>query len=205
VGWPRGSASKCQLGAGAKGKSREHCKPVAKWRAGIQCATWDAHSGANVCIIVEPQELGYRLAELPDDRPTVENEVRVLAWIVRDDGLLVSLAPAFFSSDSLNDLCGNVRQKVTWGTRLGGVPRWIQSAKEGPGSDWQFAGQLDSTYSFLRPPKIRHTWISDDPECWEGRTHVGEGPNFGDGGIAYLFLQQQPSGMPRCCLFWQCL
>src|SRR5262249_14777262 len=35
------------------------------------CDTWDAHSGANACIVVEPEELGPRLAELPDDRPIV--------------------------------------------------------------------------------------------------------------------------------------
>jgi hypothetical protein len=51
------------------------------------CATWDARSGANACIIVELEELGHRLSDLPDDRPAVENEVRVLAWIEKDDGL----------------------------------------------------------------------------------------------------------------------
>src|ERR1700686_2452335 len=56
------------------------------------CATWDAHSGANACIIVEPEDLGQRQVELPDDQPTVENEVRVLAWIEKDDGLPTSLA-----------------------------------------------------------------------------------------------------------------
>ena len=70
-------------------------------------------------------------------------------------------------------------------------------------TDWQFAGQLDSTHSFLRPPKLRHAWISEDCERFEGRTHFGEGPNFGDGGIAYLFLRQA-AGMPRGCLLWQC-
>jgi hypothetical protein len=176
------------------------------------CPTWDAHSGANACIIVEPEELEHRPAELPDDRPTMENEVRVLAWIERDDGLPESLAPAFFLWDSLNRLSDDVRRKVTWGTRLGGVPRWFQgrvpcwfqSPEGAPGSDWQFAGQLDSTYSFLRPPKTRHSWISDDPERWEGRTHVAEWQNLGDGGIGYLFLHRL-GGTPRCCLFWECL
>jgi hypothetical protein len=167
------------------------------------CKTWDAHSGANSCIVVEPEQLGHRLTELPGDRPTVENEVRVLAWIEKDDGLPGSLAPAFFSSDSLNKLSNDLRQKVTTGTRLGGVPYWIQSPEEGPGPNWQFAGQLDGTYNFLRPPTIRHAWISDDPNRWEGRTHVGQGPNFGDGGIAYLFLHEV-GGMPECCAFWQC-
>ena len=58
------------------------------------CATWDAQSGANACIIVEPEELGHALTDLPGDRPTVENEVRVLAWIEKDDGLPMSLAPS---------------------------------------------------------------------------------------------------------------
>jgi len=167
------------------------------------CATWEAHAGANACIIVEPEELGEGPAALPDDEPSIENEVRVLAWIEMDDGLPASLASSFFSSDGLDSLADDIRERVTWGTRLGGVPRWIQSPDEGPGPGWRFVGQFDSSYSFLNPPKTRHDWISDDPDRWEGRTHVGQGPNFGDGGIAYLFLHQT-GGKPHGCLLWQC-
>jgi hypothetical protein len=166
------------------------------------CATWDARSGANTCVIVEPEELGHRPTEPPHDRPTVEHEVRVLGWIEKDDGVPTSLAPAFFASHSLDQLSDDVRRRITWATRLGGVPRWLQGPEDGTGPDWQFAGQFDSTHSFLRPPKLRHGWISEDSERFEDRTHVGAGPNFGDGGIAYLFLHR--GGMPRGCLLWQC-
>lgn len=33
-------------------------------------------------------------------------------------------------------------------------------------------------------------WIEADEEGWEGRTHYGEGPNYGGGAIAYLFLKK---------------
>jgi hypothetical protein len=168
------------------------------------CASWEAHSGANACLVVEPEELGHRPSELPDDQPVVDNEVRVLTWIERDDGLEASLMPAFFSSHSFDHMSDEVLGRVTWGTRLGGMPRWLQSAEEGPGADWQFVGQLGSTHSFLRPPTTRHAWISEDPDRWEGRTHLGRGPNFGDGGIAYLFLLRA-GGTPRACMLWQCL
>jgi len=167
------------------------------------CSTWDARCGANACFVVDPEELGDGPAELPDDGPLVENEVVVAQWIERDDGLPTSLTPAFFSADGLNSVGDDIRKKVSWGTRLGGVPRWIQTPEQGPGSGWQFVGQLDSTHSFLTPPKVEETWIWEDRERWESRTHAGQGPNFGDGGIAYLFLRHLDAA-PQGCVFWQC-
>ena len=33
------------------------------------CSTWDGCSGANACFVVEPEDLGHALAELPGDLP----------------------------------------------------------------------------------------------------------------------------------------
>jgi len=167
------------------------------------CETWDANSGANACFVVESENLGDTLSALPNDTPLVENEVRVRTWIERDDGLPDSLISAFYSSRGLNALSDDIRRRVTSGTRLGGVPLWIQSPEEAPRADWQFVGQLDSGYSFLSPPRGRHAWVSEDRNRWEGRTHFGQGPNFGDGGIAYLFLRRG-AGAPDGRVFWQC-
>jgi hypothetical protein len=45
-------------------------------------------------------------------------------------------------------------------------------------------------------------WISTDNEGFEGRTHVAAGPDFGDGGIAYVFLRDT-GGLPEGMVFWQ--
>jgi hypothetical protein len=168
------------------------------------CSTWDGSSGANTCFVVDPDDLGHTLAELPEDSPLMENEVRVLRWIEKDDGLPESSVPLFYSSTAFNGLSDDILGKVSWGTRLGGVPRWLQSADEAPASPWRFVGQIDGTYSFLTPPRLSHAWISEDAERWEGRTHIGEGPNFGDGGIAYVFLDRA-GPRPQGHVFWQCL
>lgn len=168
------------------------------------CSTWDGSSGANACFVVDPEDLGHAVADLPEDSPLVENEARVLSWIEKDDGLAESLVPSFYLSKTFDHLGDDVLRKASWGTRLGGVPRWLQSAEEGPLLPWQFVGQLDSTYSFLTAPKSPHAWISEDADRWEGRTHVGEGPNFGDGGIAYLFLRRA-GDRPQGHVFWQCV
>jgi hypothetical protein len=167
------------------------------------CSTWEMGSGANACLVVEPEELTPRLATLPRDKPLVEREARIVAWLEREDDLLEADAARFFSWNEFSALPEEVRNRVTTGTRLGGVPFWIQSPDEGPSRDWKFAGQLDSVYSFYTAPHDETEGISADRENWEGRTHICEGPNFGDGGIAYLFLQAN-EGTPRATFFWQC-
>lgn len=93
--------------------------------------------------------------------------------------------------------------KPTMSTKLGGVPHFIQSPDEAPKDGWCFVGQSDSTYSFLLAPTISVPGVVDDPAHWEGRSHYGRGPNFGDGGIAYLFLRDA-SPIPEGWFFWQC-
>jgi hypothetical protein len=165
------------------------------------CATWEAFSGANACFVVEPEQLEPTPTAVPADAPPADREVHIAGWIGRDDGVPPDRAGAFLAEQSFLELPEDVLANVTWSTRLGGVPRWMQSADEAPRPDWRFIGQLDGIYSFLSPPKPCPSWVSADRENWEGRTHVARGPNFG-GGLAYLFLKDE-GGRPEGCMFWQ--
>ena len=167
------------------------------------CSTWEAGSGANACFVHEPESLVDGLATLPVDAPVLEHEARVVRWLDRDDGLPSSLFASFFDEQRYFGLPRETIKSVSSITRLGGVPSWIQSPAEAPSDGWVFVGQLDSTYSFITPPEATASWISADAEQWEGRTHCGTGPNFGDGGIAYLFLRPT-APLPEGRFFWQC-
>jgi hypothetical protein len=113
------------------------------------------------------------------------------------------MASHFFCWEKLSQLPEEVIDRATWSTRLGGVPCWIQSPDEAPKDSWRFIGQLDSTYSFLFAPTIRVDGITEDAEHYEGRSHYCLGPNFGDGGIAYLFIRNV-AATPEGWFFWQC-
>lgn len=165
------------------------------------CATWESFSGANACLVIEPEDLSETETSCPLDQTPLENCVRISDWIQRDDGLTEEQCLKFQSDEDFFGLEEEIIQEVTWSTRLGGVPRWLQSPSEAPSPDWYFLGQLDSSYSFLRAPRHPPAWVSADPENFEGRTHLAQGPNFG-GGIAYLFTQKE-SDVPRVVMFWQ--
>lgn len=165
------------------------------------CDTWDAASGANACIVAEHGQLSRHESTLPPDSPPSDNAVIIAGWIARDDGVSEGDAASFYEDAKYFALDESILERVTTGMRLGGVPSWIQSPDEAP-RGWRFIGQLDSGYSFLHPPQEARSWISPDPGAWEGRTHYGEGPNFG-GGIAYLFLRDG-NPRPEVRMFWQC-
>lgn len=165
------------------------------------CSTWEAFSGANKCLVVDASELDDEINPLPADNPVVENFVQVVGWLERDDDLSSELAPKFLDDDLFLYMEDEVLEKVTWSTRLGGFPRWLQSPNDGPGSDWRFLGQLDSTHSFIEEPAQPHPWISIDEEKFEGRSHIGAGPNFGFG-IAYLFARDGKE-RPEVVMLWQ--
>jgi hypothetical protein len=167
------------------------------------CSTWQGGSGANACFIVEPETLTGSVAVIPTDKPPVDNEIRVIGWLERDDGVPPSSFDSFFDDERFLSLPDNEVQAVKMCTKLGGLPSWMQGASEAPKDHWRFIGQLDSTHSFLSPPKEQVSWVKIDGEHWEGRTHYAIGPNFGDGGIAYLFLKQTDS-VPIGWFFWQC-
>jgi hypothetical protein len=153
------------------------------------CSTWKGGSGANACFVLEPEDIGSGLTSSPPDASPVENEVRVVGWLPRDDGLRAPLGSRFHGVPST--------------TRLGGIPCWIHNPADAPGGGWRFVGQLDSTHSFLKAPAQDVPWVHADSDHCEGRTHYGEGPNFGEAGIAYLFLRSS-GNTPQGWFFWQC-
>ena len=172
------------------------------------CDDWDQDSGGNAAFILERDELCDGQTPVPDPEPPSYPEARVARWLQRDDGLDAGLYSSFFREASYLSLGEEIISSVPMSTRLGGVPAWIQSADEAPQGEWRFIGQLDSRYSFFRPmPALggapRALDAEPDPEQFEGRLWSTEGPNFGDGGIGYLFLRPSP-GVPQCRFFWQC-
>ena len=129
-----------------------------------------------------------------------------MAWVELDDGVSPDLADSFNSERLYLALDETIRQRVTTGTRVGGVPAWIQSADEAP-AGFRFVGQLDSTYSFYSPvppaSQCGDVRCVLDKDLYEGRTWCADGPNFGDGGIGYVFVREV-GGVPEAKFFWQC-
>lgn len=188
------------------------------------CETWSHSSGANACLIVEPEELvsaatssakptstswlsklknnNAQAVNAPQEQPPTEKEVYISSWLAKDDILDVEVINSFYDDSKYLNISDEIIEKVTWSTRLGGVPRWIQSADEYPKPNWVFIGQLDCAYSFLKPPSVSKKWIQTDLENFEGRTHYTNGPNFGMG-LAYLFIKNTED-IPQAKMFWQC-
>lgn len=168
------------------------------------CDTWDGQSGANACFVLEADQLVGTPADTPCDPSELDDRgVAIVSWQEEDDGLPARSTDDFFDESRFFGLPNEVVGKATMSARLGGVPHWIQSPDEAPRDGWRFAGQLDSTYSFHAPPVSKADWVIEDGERFEGRTHYALGPNFGDGGIGYIFLRSG-SGVPEGRFFWQC-
>ena len=174
------------------------------------CATWDGDSGANACFVLEPEELVSQMAPLPTDNPYLEVEARIIDWVAYDDGIpqeKVTPDRAFcdLSDAELDEVYQ--QQKGYAGTRLGGVPNWVQDSGEAPQPDWKFVGQLDGEYKLSEKPsalakdstrgKTGHIYQRRDGE-WGF-----SGPNLGDAGLGYIFIRFQ-TGKPEGWFFWQC-
>src|SRR5262249_46143203 len=144
------------------------------------CATWESNSGANACFVCEPEDLTGGLTPAPSVANPEDPEGRVIGWQTGRDPRSSDPMSAFLDERRRFELPDAIRESVTFCTRIGGVPCWIQSPADAPdrSAGWRFAVQLDSTYSFLRAPKVEVEWISPDDENYEGRTHVAAGPNF---------------------------
>jgi hypothetical protein len=166
------------------------------------CDTWDHSSGANTCLVVEQHDLITQQSEMPTDAPPEDQEVFIAGWVEKNDTLDERLIGDFLDEDKYFDVSDELNEKVTWSTRLAGVPRWVQGADEHPSPGWEFLGQLDGNYSFLRPPSSPETWVEEDEHRFEGRTHVASGPNFAGTGVAYLFIRRTKN-KPDVKLLWQ--
>jgi hypothetical protein len=196
-----------------------------------QCPTWEGGGGSNACLILPRDALTSKLAAPPRGDVKLETEARVRRWLEHDDGIPEDLYRSFIDDKSIWSLPEGVTDKVATGTKLGGAPAWLQGADEGSGQGWRFVGQLDSTYSFYspvptpdvigchigrkvdgqyiydKPAKLKAgapDWAFVDEEQYEGRSWLTEGPNFGDGGIGYIFVRTT-AGATEGWFFWQCL
>jgi hypothetical protein len=186
------------------------------------CETWSATSGANRATVLTVDEESAHLAPLPDEETTVFVEARVVAWSEGDDGVTQDQLPMFFDEARSRELDRAWWAAERFTTRLGAVPTFIQSADESPARPWRFIGQLsggerisgpvptaiatgygiqravDGGWEMERPPGEPKGWIVVDESGW-----YLPGANFGDGGMAYVFLDQT-SDPPAASMFWQC-
>ncbi|PZS30920.1 MAG: hypothetical protein DLM58_12785, partial [Pseudonocardiales bacterium] len=187
------------------------------------CETWSATSGANCAMVGDVNEAFAGLAAPPDERTAVFPEARAIAWTEGDDGVTQGMLPEFFDEVSSRGLDPAWRDPEGFTTRLGAVPTFIQSSDEAPGAPWCFVGQLsngehingsapsanDPDFGVQRA--VNGTWelerqSGNEPKGWIVVDESGwylPGPNFGDGGMAYLFLDAT-SEPPAACMFWQC-
>ena len=169
------------------------------------CDDWDQDSGGNAAFVVEASALDSGLTQ-PRPGTPVYPEARILSWVELEDTIPHHLVQSFFTDKLYLSLGESVIDRVTMGTKLGSVPRWIQSSDESP-PGFRFVGQLDSSYSFYRslPPGTAREGLQGGPDtqAFEGRTWWADGPNFGDGGIGYLFLRETEL-LPEFKFFWQC-
>ncbi|MDX2216204.1 MAG: hypothetical protein SFY66_23260 [Oculatellaceae cyanobacterium bins.114] len=163
------------------------------------CPTWEGGSGANACVVLDSEELSDHLTPLPSDAPFLELEARIVDWVIQDDEISLDEESAFYDEERLRNLPDETHEKVYAGTKLGSVPEWVQSSDEAPGVGWTFIGQLSDSYKFFQKPSSQKgVYIYLSSEYWGC-----EGPNFGDGGIGYIFLRHQ-SERPDGWFFWQC-
>lgn len=168
------------------------------------CETWSPNAGANACIVLDGTRLANAPMRAPEGTPVL-NEVFVQDWVVAEDGIAIADYARFFTS-GFYKLAEEVLSRPRWSTQLAGTPRWLQGVEpfveDHP--EWRFLGQLDNLHSFLHEPKCTPGWVVRDEDNWEERTHYAPGPNFGDGGIAYIFIKDTAAS-PTVIVFWQCL
>jgi hypothetical protein len=161
------------------------------------CDTWSVDGGASVAMVID---VGSQTMQGPgeppgDDRVPLGTEALITAWTEADDGVYAEQYPLFFRDASRNDIEPVLLECVHQGTKVGGVPYWIQGAEEGPGAGWRYVAQLDSVL-----------WFAVDPGYLARARPVGtrwhaDGPNFGDLGLAYVFVSDDHI---RARMFWQC-
>jgi uncharacterized protein YwqG len=148
---------------------------------GGTCQTWDDESGANACLVIEPEDLTSRTEKVPDGKFEPEKAFRITNWQEHDDEIAPEISRAFYSEREYynldDDVFDELYKKITAVTRLGGTPFWIQYP-EIPKGGWKLVGQLDD-----------HT-----------------GFNFGDAGMGYIFIEERedPAQLPKGRFLWQC-
>lgn len=163
------------------------------------CPTWEGGSGANACFVLDADQLTNQPTPQPADSPPLDPAARVTQWMAEDDAIASDQISAFFDPEKFWDLPNEITDNVYFATKLGSVPAWLQSPSEAPGEGWTFVGQLSASYQFLQEPAPqKNVSIYPSSDGW-----ACEGPNFGDGGLGYIFLRSG-SAKPEGWFFWQC-
>ena len=166
---------------------------------GSVCETWAADSGANAAMVTAGDAAADLPVLPPGPLPFIYPEVRVCQWTESDDGVLPERVPDYFDDDVHLALDEAWYSPGGIETRLGGVPAWEQSAAEGPEPPWTFVGQIANRQPVRTAPP---DFVYHHP-LWAASGWNLRGPNFGDEGIAYLFLNRT-SDPPEACFLWQC-
>ena len=189
------------------------------------CETWPPHAGANAAIVLAVAD-DQRSTTVPDPAPVIYPEVVTAGWFDEDDGVSPERRPAFFDDAEHVALGEEWWGRGGFDTRLGGVPAWIRSAGEAPGAPWEFVGQFADGQRIdgeARPGQLPGAGIQrrvdgefrleppdgavvEQADRWIVVDETGSyvpGPNFGDGGIGYLFLDRSVDP-PAALMFWQC-
>jgi hypothetical protein len=133
-------------------------------RGWLTCSTWEAFSGANTVLLQEDNGLAL-LPGTPDRYPDYELTFRR----VPEPDLDVSRF----------DLADDERDRISYTTKFGGVPAWVQN-NETPhcphcGKDMRFVAQIDAELDGPLPA---------DTAEWD-QYHFFD---FGDVGLGYVFI-----------------
>jgi hypothetical protein len=51
------------------------------------CATWEAFSGANACLVIDPEDLGEAETRWPVGQAPIEHCAHICEWVRKDDRL----------------------------------------------------------------------------------------------------------------------
>jgi len=153
------------------------------------CATWD--SGANACLVVEPEALLGTQSVRPEDAPPILGAFHIPGWEAREDGIPEEEMGHLYKEPQFERLPYEMRAKALGCTRLGGIPAWIQNPLPWAGEDWRFLGQVDSL-----------DWFASEESGHRELEREYAGPNFGDSGMAYIFMKQ--GDPPAVAMSWQC-
>jgi hypothetical protein len=153
------------------------------------CETWDTGSGANACLILEPEDLTVAPTLPPPGLPVTYDVMNITGWSLGDDGVSADLAMRVELENE--ELPEELVDQVDGGTKLGGMPLWVQSPEPLAANGWRFLGQIDSV-----------DWTATEEEMRRFPQRGYAGPNFGDSGIAYL--RAEIADPRRVVLTWQC-
>jgi hypothetical protein len=150
----------------------------------ISCPTHEPNSEAQTSFILDPEELLTGLT-CPPSEVRAEEEIRVIDWLIEDDGVPEQYSAASYQASRQN-LPEEIQEKLhEYEMKLGGIPDW-ENLHYLPDGDWRFLGQLSSCYRFFSPP-VGEEYLFEK----YGFCAFDDGPYMGRDGIGYIFMNDQ--------------